>query len=143
MFKYLKIVYLLNAGIYFHFLSFSYRKRSLQVYGFTPSLQNLSENQCQNVCKGDPRGNMCPSPNLPLRTLGTEKAQQQCPRIEQCCRASCCGDGRPHLDVELFVVQRSLQLQEAPLEGPQLYSQLLSLLLRVSLALQEQVLIVD
>lgn len=84
MFKYFSIF--AKCGCLFSF-SFLFLYCSLQVYGFTQSLQNLSENQCQSVCKGDPRGNMCPSPNLPLGTPGTEKVPQQCRRIEQCCRA--------------------------------------------------------
>lgn len=47
-----------------------------------------------------------------------------------------------HLHAELSVVQGSLQLQEAPFEQPQLRRQLFCLVLRMSLALQQQILIV-
>lgn len=84
------------------------------------------------------------SPTFPLNVTVSEEADQQRTNIQQPLQHCIAASGwSPHLDVELLVMQRSLQLQKAPLEGSQLHSQLLSLILRVSLALQHQVFIMD
>lgn len=80
-------------------------------------------------------------PHLSLTWTGSEKACQRCASRHLSLQHPVSG-WSPHLDVKLLVMQGSLQLQQAPLEGSQLYGQLLSLVLRVSLALQQQVFIV-
>lgn len=63
------------------------------------------------------------------------KSPNSCPPWKQL-------EGATHPNVDLFVVEHSLQLQEAPLQCPELHSQLLCLVLGVSLPFHKQVLVV-